>query len=429
MKDLFNREILDSGLEVVSLSIPNRYSTAFGIWSKAGARHDPLGLDGLAHFSEHMFFKGTTNRTNRQISDEMEAVGGSMNAFTTYDVISIHGRTLGKDLNVATDIIGDMVRNPLFSEIEIEKEKQVVAEEIAQDLDDPISIGFTRLTEIMWDSNPLAHNILGSHESVNGFTRQNIIDFHQKHYQPGNLIAAACGEVDHRAFIDEMQRIFDGAEGRNHLTAPTSKPANTGSLHLQQDDIGQAYVYLVMPANDMPFDKKYALSMLSMILGGSTSSRLFQKIREDRGMAYSVGASTEFFEDNRLLMASANVHPKNADSVFGMILDEIMDIAHNGVRDDEFYLARKHIPARLMLSSESTNGMLYRTVTNLILFNEFVSIDDTARGFAEVTKDDLREAAEMLSHKDNMIGFIYGGIDGDFDGKGLDIKWHKPMKQ
>ncbi len=352
-----------------------------------------------------------------------------MNAFTTYDVIAIHGKTLGKDLKVAMDIIGDMVLNPLFNSKDIEKEKQVVAEEIAQDLDDPHSCSFSRLTEIMWDSQPLAHHILGSHNTVNSFKRQDIIDFHSEHYAPGNLIAAAVGDVDHERFLGDMENIFANSQGKNQIDIPTSRPANMGILHLERADIGQAYVYLVLPANDLDFEDKYALSMLSMILGGSASSRLFQKIREEEAMAYSVGASTEFFYDNRILLASASVHPRNADKVLGMIRDEIRDIADNGVTDEEFDIASHHIPARLLLSSESTNGMLYRLVTNKILFNNYTSMDDTAKAFEKVTKDDLKRIATTLSK--NCLAFIYGGIDDSFKGKSWDteIKWHEISKQ
>ncbi|MEC4019191.1 M16 family metallopeptidase [Streptomyces sp. H27-D2] len=404
------RTTLPGGLRVVTESLPSVRSATFGIWANVGSRDETPALNGATHYLEHLLFKGTRQRSALDISSAIDAVGGEMNAFTAKEFTCYYARVLDTDLPLAIDIVCDMLTGSLIKAADVDAERGVILEEIAMTEDDPGDCVHDLFAHTMLGDTPLGRPVLGTVETVNALNAERISRFYKKHYDPTRLVVAAAGNVDHdkvvrqvRAAFDRAGALFDG----DALPADPRTGARTirtaGRVELLNRKTEQAHVVLGMPGLSRTDERRWALGVLSTALGGGMSSRLFQEIREKRGLAYSVYSYTQAFADCGLFGVYAGCRPSQVHDVLKICRDELDQVVANGLTDEELSRAVGQLSGSTVLGLEDTGALMNRIGKSELCWGEQLSVDDMLRRISEVTPDEIREvAAEVLGHQPSL---------------------------
>lgn len=384
---------LPNGLTVIVDEISHVRSVAVGLWVRAGSRYEEASRGGLSHFLEHMFFKGSENRTAKQIAEAIDAVGGQLNAFTGKENSCFYCRVLDEHFVLALDILTDMLRNPLFSPEDIERERNVVLEEINSYEDTPDDLIHDLLLEAFWEDHPLGRSILGPAEVVRGFDRPQVLQLYHDRYTPDNLVVAVAGRVDHRAVLDEVTARLGRMEGRSGPAAETPPQAAAGRLFRERDS-EQVHLCLAGPGLPASEDRAfYAAQVLSTMVGGGTSSRLFQRIREERGLAYSIYTYTSSYRDGGLMATYAGAGPAQSRQVLDLILQEMERFRREGPGDEELERARAQLKAGVLLGLESTTNRMMRLGRLQLTLGRQVGPDEVIARVEAVTRDDVMGVA------------------------------------
>ena len=406
---MYRKSTLDNGLRIVSESIPYMSSVSLGIFVGTGSRSELPPEQGVSHFIEHLMFKGTQKRSARDIAEMVDDVGGQLNAATDRENTCYYIKVLPEHLGLGMDILSDMLLHSKFAESDVEKERQVVLEEISLYEDSPDELIHDLHMNSLWPGHALGRNILGTRDTIGGMSRQTIVDYTMRHYVPDNVVIAAAGNLTHEQLVEQVRLYWDDVKGAYPRLADSAPVFATGRL-LQEKDIEQIHICLGTPgvAHDSP--EFYASHVLNTILGGGVSSRLFQSIREEKGLAYSVCSYPSSFRDAGLLTIYTGVSPDNSLEVMEIIYSIIGDIQANGVRADEIQRAKEQLKAGLMFSLESSSSRMSRLGRAEISAREYLSPEKLAAKVDGVSLQQLFELSQPLYRRDSTCFTALGPI-------------------
>ncbi|MBT2509408.1 insulinase family protein [Streptomyces sp. ISL-98] len=404
------RTTLPGGLRVVTETLPAVRSATFGIWAHVGSRDETPSLNGATHYLEHLLFKGTKKRSALDISSAIDAVGGEMNAFTTKEYTCYYARVLDTDLPLAIDIVCDMLTGSLIEAADVDAERGVILEEIAMTEDDPGDCVHDLFAHTMLGDTPLGRPVLGTVDTVNALTADRIRRFYKKHYDPTHLVVAAAGNVDHATVVRQVRKAFERAGALSRTDAEPLAPRDgsrtirtAGRVELLNRKTEQAHVVLGMPGIARTDDRRWALGVLNTALGGGMSSRLFQEVREKRGLAYSVYSYTSSFADCGLFGVYAGCRPSQVHDVLKICRDELEKVASDGLPDEEISRAVGQLSGSTVLGLEDTGALMNRIGKSELAWGEHISVDDMLAGMAAVTPDEVRAvAADILGHRPSL---------------------------
>ena len=369
---------LPNGFRIVTEAMPGLQSASVGLWVEAGGRHEAPEQNGIAHFLEHMAFKGTKRRSALRIAEEIEDVGGYINAYTSREMTAYYARVLSGDVVMALDVIADIVLNPVFRKADIETERHVILQEIGQALDTPDDIIFDWLHEVSYPDQPFGRTILGPEERVASFKKADFEGFTGQHYGPDQMILSAAGGVDHDAIVAAAERIFGGLKP---LGQSTVQPARfVGGERREVKDLEQVHFALSFEGPGYRDDKVYTAQVYSMAMGGGMSSRLFQKIREDRGLCYSIYAQSSAYEDTGQVTIYAGTSEAEIGDLTRLTLDELKRAADD-MTEAEVARARAQLRAGLLMGLESPSS---RAERNARLLSIWGRVPDVAEAVAKI---------------------------------------------
>jgi predicted Zn-dependent peptidase len=394
-RGLIHTTPLPSGLQVVTERMPDVRSVSIGFWVGAGARDESPELAGASHFLEHLLFKGTPDRTAREIAEVVDGLGGEMNAYTTKEYTAFYVRVLSDRVNVALDILCDIMSRPAFRPAEVDAERQVIQEELLMHGDEPDEVVHDLLLEALFPGHPLGRDVLGTDETISAMTVEQIAGFFTGHYGASNLVLAAAGDVDHDTLIAAVKERLDPPAGgaAQTRTGPTSasEPARVVSRATEQ-----AHLVVGMPSLDVHDPDRFPLAALNHIIGGGLSSRLFQTIREEQGLAYSVYSYRTAFTDAGVFGVYAGTAPSRAGTVLGLIQHELDRVADEGVTDAEVDTARAHILGSTALSLEDSAARMARVGRSLLLHGEVWTNAEVEARVAAITPADIQRVIERM---------------------------------
>ena len=398
---MYRKTVLPNGVRIITEEIEHVRSAAIGLWVGAGSRDEREGYEGISHFMEHMFFKGTEHRTARALAESLEAVGGQLNAFTTKEYTCYYAKVLDEDLDLAIDVLSDMFFHSLFDEKEIEKEKNVVIEEIKMYEDSPDELIHDIFSEHVWNEHPLGKPILGTEESIRALSREKVMQFLSEHYAPDNVVIAVAGKIKHEDVVAKLSDQF-GTFKRGGRRILEGTPTGQIVEHYQKKDTEQMHILLGVPGLGQDDDDIYAMHIFNNILGGGLSSRLFQEIREQRGLAYSVYSYHSTYVDTGLFAIYAGTSPKNTKEVIECILQELMDIKQKGITADELARTKAQIKGGLYLGLESVSSRMSRLGKTELTFNRVLLPEEVIEKLEKVTLEDVSRLIGRLWQREKI---------------------------
>ncbi|MGW7368551.1 M16 family metallopeptidase, partial [Streptomyces sp. NPDC054841] len=404
------RTVLPGGLRIVTETLPSVRSATFGIWAHVGSRDETPSLNGATHYLEHLLFKGTHKRSALDISAAIDAVGGEMNAFTAKEYTCYYARVLDTDLPLAIDVVCDMLTGSLILEEDVDAERGVILEEIAMTEDDPGDVVHDLFARTMFGDTPLGRPVLGTVDTINALNRSQIARFYKKHYDPTHLVVAAAGNIDHATVVRQVRKAFDRAGALSRTDAAPVAPRDgrrtvrtAGRVEVLGRRTEQAHVVLGMPGLARTDDRRWALGVLNTALGGGMSSRLFQEVREKRGLAYSVYSYTSGFADCGLFGVYAGCRPSQVHDVLKICRGELDRVANEGLSDDEIGRAIGQLAGSTVLGLEDTGALMNRIGKSELCWGSQMSVDDMLANIGAVTPDDVRAVArEVLGQRPSL---------------------------
>ncbi|MEU4499517.1 insulinase family protein [Streptomyces sp. NBC_00210] len=404
------RTVLPGGLRVVTETLPSVRSATFGIWANVGSRDETPSLGGATHYLEHLLFKGTHKRSALDISSAIDAVGGEMNAFTAKEYTCYYARVLDTDLPLAIDVVCDMLTGSLILQEDVDAERGVILEEIAMTEDDPGDCVHDLFAHTMFGDTPLGRPVLGTVDTVNALTADRVRRFYKKHYDPTHLVVAAAGNIDHATVVRQVRTAFEKAGALSRTDAAPTPPRDghrslrtAGRVELLNRKTEQAHVVLGMPGLARTDDRRWALGVLNTALGGGMSSRLFQEVREKRGLAYSVYSYTSGFADTGLFGVYAGCRPSQVHDVLKICRDELDRVATDGLSDEEIGRAVGQLSGSTVLGLEDTGALMNRIGKSELCWGAQMSVDDMLAQIAAVTPDEVRAVAgEVLGQRPSL---------------------------
>jgi len=400
---IVRRTVLPGGLRVITESMPSMLSASLGIWVGVGSRDETPPLAGASHYLEHLLFKGTRRRSALQIASELDAVGGELNAFTAKEHTCYYATVLASDLPLAVDVVGDLVTSAIIRGADVENERGVIHEEIAMRDDEPSDAVFDLFSEALFGDTPLGRPVLGTTESITDLSRTQIAGYYRRRYQPQSMVVAAAGAVDHvtvlrlvrKAFADQLSGDADPDPIRLDDIGRRTPAQQVGLIDRPTE---QAHILLGGFTPGRHDERRYALSVLNTALGGGMSSRLFQEIREKRGLAYSVGSSVSHYAGVGSYNVYAGCAPRNVDEVLGLIREELDRVAVKGLSTEEVERAKGQLRGGMVLGMEDTGSRMSRIAKSELSFGEYRSVPEVLADVAAVTVPEVSEiAAEVLA--------------------------------
>ena len=389
--------------------MPDVASASIGVWVGTGSRDESESQAGISHFLEHLLFKGTPSRTARDIAEAVDAVGGDMNAFTTKEYTTFYVRSLSEHMDLSLDILCDILREPALRPDEVDAERQVILEEVLMHLDEPADVVQEHFSGAMFPDHPLGREVLGLPDVIRGVRVPEIRGFFDQHYLPGNMVVAAAGDVEHETVAVEIERRFVGREGG----APPPRVAPNGDLRrlvVERRDTEQAHVVIGLRGPERRSPERFSLAVLNHALGGGLSSRLFQEVRESRGLCYSICSDRVAYEDAGTLAVSVGTAPENVPEVLELITRELDDLSQQGVSERELEVAKGHLRADLLLSLEDSGSRMARIGASLLLHGEVLTVAQLLSKIEAVTLAEVRAASEAVLSTPRVMAVV-----GPFD--------------
>ena len=406
----FRRSTLDSGLTVVTEKMSEVRSVSVGFWFDVGARDEPDKLAGASHFLEHLLFKGTHTRSAKDIANQFDAVGGDINAFTGKEYTCYYSRVLDMDLSMALDVLSVMITSSVIDPDEFESERKVILEEIAMHEDAPDELVHDLFYRSMFDGHPLGRPVLGYNKSIGKVTRDEVASYWQERYSPPNLVVAAAGNVDHDELVTAVESLFSDRDGTQTSRTGAAPQAHSG-VNVFKRPTEQAHIVLGVEGLARGHDDRHALAVLDTVLGGGMSSRLFQEVREKRGLAYSVYSYRAMFADTGTFAIYAGTTPQNAETVIDIALAEVDSVVTKGITEAELERAKGHVKGALVLSSEDPGSRMNRLGKGQITTGEILSIDELIEKFDSLTMDDIRRVGDAVLGGSRMRVTIVGPFE------------------
>lgn len=405
------RSVLPNGMRVLSERVPQFASATIGLWVENGSRYETPEQNGISHFLEHLFFKGTARRTAKQIAEEIDAVGGVLNAFTGKEYTCYYAKVLRDDLPLALDVLSDIFLCSQFDAQEIERERQVILQEISEVEDTPDDHIHDLFNRRFWPGHPLSYPVCGTAETVGGLGRDDFLAFVADRYRPDRLIVAAAGAVDHDWLVEQIAAGFGGLAGATEPPALTLPRAAAG-LFVFEKPLEQVHMYLGVPGLAQTDERRYAAFVLNTALGGGMSSRLFQEVRERRGLAYSISSFLSSFRNAGYLAVYAGLGAAAVGEVIGVVLGELGRLREQGLAAEELARAKSQIKGNMLLSLESSESRMTRIAKNEIYFGCDIPPEAVAEAIAAVGGEEVVAVARDL-FRDGEIGVALLGDLGE----------------
>lgn len=389
---------LENGVRIVLEHIPSVRSVAFGVWVGTGSRYEQSNINGISHFIEHMLFKGTTNRTAREIAETFDRIGGQVNAFTSKEYTCYYAKVLDTHIDVAIDVLADMYFNSTFDPVEIEKEKKVVIEEIGMYEDAADDLVHDLIISSAYGNHPLGQSIIGTESVLNQLQRDHLLRYIDESYTPEKTVISIAGNID-RTIVDKISAKFSNYK-RNSTVSELKTPLYVGDSNIRtKKELEQSHLCIAMPGYPLGHPNIYSLIVLNNILGGTMSSRLFQEIREERGLAYSVFSYHSAFKDSGVTVVYAATGTDQLDQVIDQIGHIVRNLLKNGITETELNNCKEQLKGNLMLSLESTNSRMSRLGKNELMLGRHLSLDEIIRLIDSVSLDSVHRVSEEILHK------------------------------
>ena len=384
---------LNNGIRLITDRIPSMESAAVGVWAKVGSRNETEAENGMSHFLEHMAFKGTTTRSAVQIAEEIESVGGHMNAYTSREVTAYHVRVLKESVPLALDILSDILQHSTFDATEFERERQVIHQEIGQSNDTPDDIIFDYFYETAYTKQPIGRSILGTPESLDSFQPKGLQGYMQKHYTPENLVVSVSGNIEHEEIAAQVEKLFGAMQPSQSPSFP--KATYQGGQFFKEKELEQVHLILGFEGQQYDPKKHYPCTVLSTLLGGGMSSRLFQEIREKRGLVYSIYSYPTYFRDSGLFSIYAGTGPKDVETLLPVMCEELKKATHS-LTETELNRAKIQIRSSLLMALESPATRADSWAFKLLMTDEIMLPQTTTELVEKVTLDDVMACAEDI---------------------------------
>jgi len=391
--------------------MPHVRSVSIGVWLARGSRHEPQEQSGIAHFVEHMLFKGTGTRSAEDIAQAIDSVGGQMDAFTAKEYASYYIKVLDEHLPFAVDVLSDIVMNPRFSAEDIDREKKVVLEEIKMVEDTPDDLVHELFTENFWADHPLGRPILGTKETVESLTAEGLHGYFRGTYTAPNLIVAAVGNVDHARVRDIVMKTF-GSLPTNATAIAEGPPRPVACTVIRNKDLEQSHVCLGTSGYRQDHHERYSSYVMNTILGGSMSSRLFQNVREKRGLAYAVFSGLSAYRDTGSMTIYAGCANDAVGELIDVVITELRKVKDEPLDAAELRRAKDHLKGSLMLNLESTSSRMSHIARQEIYFDRQFGLDETLEGVERVTPEDIQRVARDLFSPDGLAATVVGAVNG-----------------
>jgi predicted Zn-dependent peptidase len=406
------KQVLPNGLVVITETMPHVRSVSVGVWVRNGSRREVPEENGLAHFIEHMVFKGTERRSAEAIAREMDSVGGMLDAFTSKEQICFNAKVLDEHLPIAFDVIADLVLRPKFDSEDVKKERQVVLEEIKMDLDNPEYLLHEIFTRGFWPGHPLGRPILGTPETVKKFHRDALRSRFQDWFAPDHLVITAAGNVTHDRVLELVQKEFGGLQpvgpGERNSAPRTNAP-----IHLEaKRDLEQVHICIGVPSVPLAHEDRFGVAVLNNLLGGGMSSRLFQNIREKQGLAYAVFSEITPYSDAGMLTVYAGTATDTIGKVIDLTIQEFHALKESPVSEEELRRSKNHLKGSLMLSLESTSSRMSNLARQELYFGRFFSLDEILASIEAVTREELQSLARRYFQPDCIAVTVLGPLNG-----------------
>jgi predicted Zn-dependent peptidase len=414
------RTVLPGGLRVITESLPAVRSASIGIWAGVGSRDEDAAHGGATHYLEHLLFKGTARRSALEISAEIEAVGGEINAFTATEYTCYYARVLDADLPIAIDVLADMVTGSLLQESDVAAERSVILEEIAMNEDDPADTAHEAFRWQLFGDTPLGRPILGTADSVNALTREQIAEHYAARYTPADLVVAAAGRLDHDEVVEHTRRAFGGHLGQDQRPQPPRLPGPAGpdvgrgtGVRLVSRPIEQANLVLGCAGLARTDERRFALGVLNAALGDGMSSRLFQEVREKRGLAYSVHTFNGQHADIGMWGIYAGCLPAKADEVLGICVEEIAKVCQSGLTDIELERGKGQLRGSIVLGLEDPASRMTRLGKAELVYPRLEPVDEILARVGAVSHEDVREVAQAVLARPKALAVVGPYSDAD----------------
>ncbi len=413
MKEIYRKTVLDNGIRVVTEKIESVRSISLGVWIDVGSRDEESAELGVSHFIEHMLFKGTKNRTAKDIAVSLESVGGGLNAFTGREHTCYFARVLDEHLDIAIDVLSDILKNSLLNPSHFEKEKEVIISEIKELEDSPSDLIHDILMSAMWKEDSLGRPIIGSAESVLKMPRGKLINFMKNNYTCSRVVIAVSGNLRHDELVKKIKRKFEFSANSHPATSSFKLLPVEAARAIEHRKTAQTHVSLGIPIFPYRDKRRYSALVLSNILGGGMSSRLFQTVRERLGLAYSIYSFIDFFKDTGVFGIYLGSHKKNAVRVIELVLKEIRKFKKNSLTNEELSHAKYQLKGNLILGMESTSSRMNRLARNELFLNDYVGLDQTIDSINKIKAKDIAGMAEEFLTLDRLSTVVLGPVGKD----------------
>lgn len=410
---MYKKTTLDNGVQLISYNLPSMQSVAVGIWLKVGGRYENFEQKGISHYLEHLLFKGSKKYSCRQIKETIEGVGGSLNGFTSEELTCYLAKLPARHLSEALNILSDMVSNPLLSAEEIEKERTVILEELKMYRDLPQSHVYDLLDELLWPKQPLGASIIGTIESINGITQVALRSYQQTHYTPRHTVVSVVGKCSHTKLISQIEKAFGRLNSeRLNSFSPARELQEAAQLKILVKETEQSHLALGFHGFKRDHPRRHALGLLNIILGGNMSSRLFNEVREKRGLTYEIGSLTKRFSDTGAFLVHAGMDNSNVSKAIKVILEELGRTKDTLVSEDEFKRAKEFYLGQLMLALEDTLDYMLWLGESVSTLSKAYTLQDIVREVNSVKRQELRAVANEIFKQDHLNVSLVGPLEG-----------------
>ncbi len=411
---MFEKFVLKNGLKLVYEKIPHVKSVSIGIWVGTGSRNEDSQNNGISHFIEHMLFKGTQKRTAKEIAESIDSLGGQLNAFTGKEATCFYARTLDSHLDTAVEVLTDMVFNSKFSEKDIKLEKRVVLEEIGMYEDSPEDLVHDLLSSTIWQDNALGYPILGTHESVKNINRNSIVEYMARNYVASNAVISVAGNFDTNHLINLVENYFGGwNSGSNQVSFEKAK--FLPNIKVKEKETEQVHLCLGLNALEHGDERLYASIVINNIFGGGMSSRLFQKIRENKGLVYSIYSYPTSYKEAGLFTIYAGMNPANLKEVLKLIINEINILCKKGLSDEEIAKSKEQLKGNYILGLESTSSRMNSIGKSELILGKIYTPEEILKKVDNVSKEMVDQVIEMVFNKKDISASVVGNINNDID--------------
>ncbi|MFQ9066812.1 MAG: M16 family metallopeptidase [Romboutsia timonensis] len=405
---MYKKHVLENGLTIIGEEIPYVKSISLGVWINAGSRIEDEEISGVSHFIEHMLFKGTRNRTSKQIASEIDNLGGQINAFTSKECTCYYVKLLDSHIDIGIDVLSDMILNSKFNEDDLDKERSVIIEELKMYEDSPEDLAYDLLTENIYKNDPLGMNIIGTEESLNRLNREKLLDYFNKYYVPNNSVIAISGNFNFDEIINKIEEKFKVWKKRD-VNVDIKKAEFKSCFLTKNKDIEQVNLAMSLEAVPLENDKEvYALAVINTVFGGSISSRLFQKIREEKGLVYSIYSSQSLYRKCGELGIFASMSNEHLKEVYESIIEEIKIIKKYYLTDQEIKESKEQLKGSYILGLESTSSRMMSIGRALLLNNKVESTDDILKSIDNVDRETVKIVIDKIFNLDKLGVCIVG---------------------